>query len=74
VELYLHSPSTSPWRGALLSTRKTFYRDVTLQIMLDIVLVNVKAKSLCLTDHHAIKTYWDGGIAPRILDVRTTWR
>jgi len=29
--------------------------------------VNVKL-SLCLTKHHAIKTYWgSGGIAPRIL-------
>jgi hypothetical protein len=35
--------------------------------------VNVKLKvnlSLCLTKHHAMKTYWgSGGIAPLILDL-----
>jgi hypothetical protein len=31
--------------------------------------------SLCLTKHHAMKTYWgSGGIAPRILDLGTRWR
>jgi hypothetical protein len=31
--------------------------------------------SLCLTKHHAMKTYWgSGGIAPRILDFGTRWR
>jgi hypothetical protein len=25
--------------------------------------------SLCLTKHHAMKAYWSGGIAPRILDL-----
>jgi hypothetical protein len=31
--------------------------------------------SLCLTKHHAMKTYWgSGGIAPRILDLGTKWR
>jgi hypothetical protein len=31
--------------------------------------------SLCLTKHHARKTYWGiGGIAPRILDLGTRWR
>jgi len=38
----------------------------------------VKAKlSLCLTKHHAIKTYWGIGdiyISPRILDLGTRWR
>jgi len=40
---------------------------------------NIKGKikvklSLCLTKHHAIKTYWgSGGIAPRILDLGTRW-
>jgi hypothetical protein len=36
----------------------------------------VKVKlSLCLTQHHAMKTYWgSGGIAPRILDFGTRWR
>jgi hypothetical protein len=30
---------------------------------------------LCLTKHHAMKTYWEsGGIAPRILDLGTRWR
>jgi hypothetical protein len=38
------------------------------------VKVNVKL-SLCLTKHHAMKTYWEsGGIAPRILELGTTWR
>jgi hypothetical protein len=40
--------------------------------------INVKVKvklSLCLTKHHAMKTYWgSGGIAPRILDLGTSWR
>jgi hypothetical protein len=37
------------------------------------VKVKVKVKlSLCLTKHHAMKTYWGrGGIAPRILDLGT---
>jgi hypothetical protein len=31
--------------------------------------------SLCLTKHHAMKTYWgNGGTAPCILDLGTTWR
>jgi hypothetical protein len=36
----------------------------------------VKVKlSLCLTKHHAMKTYWEsGGIAPCILDFGTRWR
>jgi hypothetical protein len=38
----------------------------------------VKAKvklSLCLTNHHTMKTYWgSGGIAPFILDLGTRWR
>jgi hypothetical protein len=35
---------------------------------------NDKVKS-CLTEHHAMKTYWGtGGIAPRILDLGTRWR
>jgi len=35
----------------------------------------VKVKlSLCLTKHHAMKTYWGrAGIAPRILDLDTRW-
>jgi hypothetical protein len=38
--------------------------------------VKVKVNlSLCLTKHHAMKTYWgSGGIAPRILDLGTRWR
>jgi hypothetical protein len=36
--------------------------------------VNVKL-SLCLTKHHAMKTFCgNGGIAPRILDLGTRWR
>jgi hypothetical protein len=36
----------------------------------------VKVKlSLCLTKHHAMKTYYrSGGIAPRILDLGSRWR
>jgi hypothetical protein len=30
---------------------------------------------LCLTKHHAMKTYWrSGGIAPRILELGTRWK
>jgi hypothetical protein len=30
---------------------------------------------LCLTKHHAMKTYWgSGGIAPCILNLETTWK
>jgi hypothetical protein len=39
-----------------------------------IKVVKVKL-SLCLTKHHAMKTYWgSGGIASRILDLGTRWR
>jgi hypothetical protein len=36
----------------------------------------IKVKlSLCLTKHHAMKTYLgSGGIPPRILDLGTRWR
>jgi hypothetical protein len=39
-------------------------------------IVKVKVKlSLCLTEHHAMKTYGEsGGIAPRILDLGTRKR
>jgi len=31
--------------------------------------------SLCLTKHHALKTYWgSGGTAPRILELGIRWR
>jgi hypothetical protein len=34
-----------------------------------------KVRSLCLTKHHAMKTYWaNGGTAPCILDLSTRWR
>jgi hypothetical protein len=38
-------------------------------------MAEVKVKlSLCLTKHHAIKTYWgSGGIAPRILNLGSRW-
>jgi hypothetical protein len=44
------------------------------------IYIGVKGKvkvklSLCLTKHHALKTYWgSGGIAPRILDLGIRWR
>jgi hypothetical protein len=35
----------------------------------------VKVKlCLCLITHKAMKTYWDGGITPRILDLGTRRR
>jgi hypothetical protein len=42
----------------------------------NIRMVKVKIKlPLCLTKHHAMKTYWgSGGIAPRILDLGIRWR
>jgi hypothetical protein len=40
--------------------------------------IKVKVKInwfLCLTKHHAMKTYWGSrGIAPRILDLGSRWR
>jgi hypothetical protein len=34
-----------------------------------------KVVPVLLTEHHAIKVYWgSGGIAPRILDLVTSWR
>jgi hypothetical protein len=37
--------------------------------------VKVKVKSLCLTKHHAMKTYWgSGSISPRLLDLGIGWR
>jgi hypothetical protein len=40
------------------------------------VVCKVKVKlSLCLTKHHAVKTYWGtSGIVPRTLDLATRWR
>jgi hypothetical protein len=39
------------------------------------ILVGKVKFSLCLTKHHAMKTYWgNGGIAPRVLDLGTRWR
>jgi len=36
---------------------------------------DVKGKSLCLTKHHAMRTYWGSeGIAPRILHLGTRYR
>jgi hypothetical protein len=48
----------------------------------DILLSNLEGKgkkkvklSLCLTKHHAMKTYWgSGSIAPCIPDLGTKWR
>jgi hypothetical protein len=34
-----------------------------------------EVKSLCLTKHHIMRTYWgSGGTASRILDLGTRWR
>jgi hypothetical protein len=50
------------------------YLSIYLSICLHVVKVKVKS-SLCLTKHHAMKTYWgSGGIAPCILDLGTRWR
>jgi hypothetical protein len=47
-------------------------------LYLNMVKVKVKVKvnlSLCLTKHHAMKTYWrSGGITSHILDLSTRWR
>jgi hypothetical protein len=33
-------------------------------------IIKIKVKlSLCLTKHHAMKMYWDGGIAPHIINL-----
>jgi hypothetical protein len=38
------------------------------------IKVKVKVMSLCLTKHHAMKTYRrSGGVAPCILDLSTRW-
>jgi hypothetical protein len=44
-------------------------------ILQHISLVKKKVKlSLCLTKHHAMKTYWgSGGTAPLILDLGMRW-
>jgi hypothetical protein len=49
---------------------------ISLFCMSRTCLCKVKVKlSLCLTKHHAMKTYWgNGGIVPRILDLGTRWR
>jgi hypothetical protein len=49
---------------------------VVASVLVVVVKIKVKVKlSLCLTKHHAMKTYWrSGGIAPRILDLGTRWR
>jgi hypothetical protein len=37
--------------------------------------IKVNVQSLCLTKHHAMKTYCgSGGIAPRVLDLGTRLR
>jgi hypothetical protein len=47
---------------------------MTYFIKIDDILSKVNL-SLCLTKHHAMKTYWgSGGIAPRILNLGATWR
>jgi len=34
---------------------------------------NPKLLFPCLTKHYTMKTYWGGGIAPRILNLGTRW-
>jgi hypothetical protein len=36
--------------------------------------VNVKVKSLCLTKHHAIKTFWGNGGIASLFYISTKWR
>jgi hypothetical protein len=49
-------------------------------VVVVVVVVVLKGKgkvnlSLCLTEHHVMKTYWGSGyIAPRILELGTGWR
>jgi hypothetical protein len=54
---------------------KVHYR-VHKSTLLVPILSKLKVKlSLCLTKHHAMKTYWGSrGIAPGILDLGTRWR
>jgi hypothetical protein len=55
----------------ILCTSNTRLRSAQIDITINIIKVAVKVKvkvktSLCLTMHHAMKTYWgSGGIAPR---------
>jgi hypothetical protein len=69
-----------PWIG-----KATVYRplglkiresEVVYMVFWGLVFREVKVKvSLCLTKHHAMKTYWvSGGVAPRILDLGIRWR
>jgi hypothetical protein len=64
--------------------RAAIRRDEPLTVQIFVFLTSrvknmdkVKEKvklSLYLTKHHAMKAYWGGGIAPRILDLGTRWR
>jgi hypothetical protein len=55
-------------------TNKSLYMDVLLLKYVCKVQVTLKL-ALWLTKHHAMKTYWSGGVAPHILDlgIRRRW-
>jgi hypothetical protein len=66
MELTFYSPNTPSWHGAQLKHRNNF----TLTFILHInsrgeargifhLCLKVKVMSLCLTKHHAMKTYWE---------------
>jgi hypothetical protein len=49
--------------------------EVSHIMLILIIYMKVKVKSLCLTKHRTMKTYWGSGCkAPRILDLGTRWR
>jgi hypothetical protein len=57
----------------LVKYRKTLH--LPLFSGFQLIKVKMVKLSLCLTMHHAMKTYWgSGGIAPSILDLGTRWR
>jgi hypothetical protein len=53
-----------------------YFGEYISEIQYNSCKVKVKIKlSLCLTKHHAIKTYWESGsTASHILDLNTRWR
>jgi hypothetical protein len=75
VELYLQSPNTSQRRGVELSPRTTLPLPNTSGALINTKIgtlqnqyTQCEVKAPCLTKHHAMKVYWEGGgIAPHIL-------
>jgi hypothetical protein len=83
MELYFHSPIRLHGMGLNLAQGQLYLYLHSLGTVLysDSYVwckngLKVKVElSLCLTKHHAMKTYWgSGGIALSILDLGTRWR